>query len=33
MDISEINKFNIHTKNIDELLQKIKKYKLLHDGW
>jgi acetyltransferase-like isoleucine patch superfamily enzyme len=28
MDIKEINNFNIHTKNIDELLQEINEYKL-----
>lgn len=27
MDINEINTFDIHTKNIEELLQKIKEYK------
>ena len=28
MDIEEINTFNIHTKNINELLNRIKEYKL-----
>ena len=28
MDISEINNFNIHTKNIHDLLDEIKEYKL-----
>ena len=28
LDINEINKFNIHTKNINELLNQIKEYKL-----
>lgn len=27
MDISDINKFNIHTKNIEEIVQQIKEYK------
>ena len=28
MDINEINKFNIHTKNINDLLAQIREYKL-----
>jgi virginiamycin A acetyltransferase len=27
MDIAEINKFDIHTRNIDELLRQVKEYK------